>query len=714
MQLSNKVQPLKNPRTEEPFSETFLANTLAKLVEGGRGSEEGHPFQRELQVFLQGPFCHSATLFLVHPQTYEFIHYLTLPRNEGKKMEKKFRGLIRKGLVAETLNSAGGFSVYSSGRRGNGHDLLLALSVPNESVGLLLLGCQQNPYEWQKGALDLYRLLARHLAYTISHQSLTRQLRHQKTLLRQKITERTVGLEQRQRELKTILDSIQTGILIIDCQNQRILNVNLHALEMFDRPRESLLGEPCSPFCGLEKDRCPLSRPDRQVNLDQVETTLIKPDGSELPILKSVSPLVLGGRTCLLESFIDLSERKQLENQFLQSQKLEAVGRLAGGVAHDFNNLLMAVMGYCDLILSDRRTEGFPYAYVEEIAKTAERAAALTRQLLTLSRRQIPQPAVLDINAVITDLKKMLFRVIGEDILLTTDLEEGPNWVRIDRGQLEQVVLNLTVNARDAMPQGGELRIAVSRCTVNPDPVEGQQDLPPGPYVKLTIEDNGQGIEPTTLRRIFEPFFTTKAAGQGTGLGLSTVLNIVKQSGGHIKVESEVGQGTLVHILLPQIPESPAWTQDSPTPPPLNPRGWETILLIEDEPVLRTSIKESLEVFGYRVLEAADGKEALRLARNFRHPIHLILTDLILPGINGPDTADSISELHPESGMLFMSGYTEEMVSRNGLVKGKTNFLQKPFTPTALATKVRELLDRHRISGGLYPDSALPSGSNLP
>jgi PAS domain S-box-containing protein len=691
-------EPAVIPRKKEDLRDLFLTAMVSSLEDDFRTEDTGHEVQTDLDIFLQFPSCLFASIFLVHPQTYEFVHHLSSPDFDGKKARKQFSALVYRGKIAEALNASKGFASFSrTTRRGEEHFLLLPLSIPSEIIGILIIETDRTTEDWEKNLLQLFRLQARQLAYTISHTNLSRQLRNQKTLLRQKITERTVVLEKTRRELRTVLDSVKTGILIIDRQNHRILNANQTALEMTCQSKESLIGGSCQAICPLEKEKCPLNQSDKYDSPAQWETSIIRSDGTALPVIKTTAPVILGGRPCLVESFIDLSDRKELENQFLQSQKLEAVGRLAGGVAHDFNNLLMAIMGYCDLTLNELKEDGLPYHYVEEIAKAADRAAGLTRQLLTLSRKQVQQPTVLDLNTVLLDIKKMLLRIIGEDIVLTTRLENRLGLVKADKGQLEQVIMNLTINARDAMPRGGELVFETSHFKTDPSYLNRHPVVAPGSYVVLTVSDNGEGMSPETQRHIFEPFFTTKDIGQGTGLGLSTVYGIVKQSNGYIWAYSELGRGTTIKIYLPRASDPKVSLKETVKPSPA-PRGVETILLIEDEPMLRTSIKESLEVFGYRVLDASDGDQALKIVRRFSSAIHLILTDLIMPGKSGRETAEAIIGLHPESEILYMSGYTNDMVIRNGLVQGKTAFLQKPFTPTALAVKVREILDRRPMS----------------
>ncbi len=539
--------------------------------------------------------------------------------------------------------------------------------------------------------LQLSLLQARQLAFSIHQAALSRRLNNNQTLLKQKISERTQSLKQSQRELKTVLDSIRTGIIIIDQETHQIIDANKTALEIMGRPKEGILDSSCHSFCLLENEKCPLGS-DLNGRLEHSETLLPQSNGTSIPILKSAVPVVLGGRTCLIESFVDLSERKQLEKQFYHSQKMEAIGRLAGGVAHDFNNLLMAIMGYCDLTLTGIEKDTPTHHFVEEINKAADRAASLTRQLLALSRRQVLQPTVLDLNSVLSDIKRMLLRIMGEDIELNTRLDQDLGYIKADKGQIEQVIMNLTINARDAMPKGGKLLLETSNCDLEFLSQDCPPVVSPGSYVVLTVSDTGEGMDKETQSQIFEPFFTTKGVGLGTGLGLSTVYGIVKQSGGTIWVYSELGKGTTIKIYLPRASEPLVKPEKDPAPLKV-PGGSETILLIEDEVMLRTSIKAGLEFSGYHVLTAANGEEALLTAQKFPDPIHLLLTDVVMPGMNGRLVAESLTSRHPETRVLYMSGYTDDAIIRKGLLHKKTAILQKPFTTKALVFKVREILD---------------------
>jgi PAS domain S-box-containing protein len=390
----------------------------------------------------------------------------------------------------------------------------------------------------------------------------------------------------------------------------------------------------------------------------------------------------------------DVTERRALEQQLRQSQKMEAVGRLAGGIAHDFNNLLMVISGYSEFLLERLGDEPQLRGPAQEIASAAERASSLTRQLLAFSRKQMLAPRIVNLNDVATENLKMLTRMIGEDIDLV--LVPGRSiWpVRADAGQIEQVIMNLAVNARDAMPSGGKLTIETSNVALDEEYARFHAPLRPGDYVMVAISDTGAGMDTETQSHIFEPFFTTKGT-KGTGLGLSTVYGIVKQSGGYIWVSSEVGRGTTFKIYLPRV--APSGEAAAQVVAPIDHRkvepGTETILLVEDEANLRYLARQYLEKQGYKVIEAADGAVAMQIAVAHEKVIHLLLTDVIMPGMNGRELAQRISEIRPNVKILYMSGYTENVIGHNGMLDAGIRLLQKPFNLRDLKSKVREVLD---------------------
>jgi PAS domain S-box-containing protein len=418
-------------------------------------------------------------------------------------------------------------------------------------------------------------------------------------------------------------------------------------------------------------------------------------DGTFYSELMSITPVRSGHGeiTHFVATKQDITARKQLEQQFLQAQKMEAVGRLAGGVAHDFNNLLTIINGYAQLLMQQSSPQDPRRGLFEEILVAGERAASLTRQLLAFSRRQVMDPRVLDLNSVLAAIEKMLRRLIGEDVELVATFKPDLGRVKVDPGQIEQVIMNLAINARDAMPEGGKLCIETSNLEIEEGNGRTHPDLAPGKYVMVAVSDTGRGMDAETRAHIFEPFFTTKEKGHGTGLGLATVYGIVKQSGGSLRVYSELGQGTTFKIYLPCVEESlpvaePTEVRTKPA------KGSETVLVVEDEEGVRLLVGETLKARGYKVLVAEGAAQALKIAEQHAKPIHLLLTDVVMPQTGGKELAKRLSTLHPETRVLYMSGYTDDAIVRHGILQGSMALLQKPFAPNALARKVREVLKR--------------------
>jgi len=430
---------------------------------------------------------------------------------------------------------------------------------------------------------------------------------------------------------------------------------------------------------------------DRQY--DNVEATWKRRDGRLLTVQLSVRAVRnAAGRVDYYETFVrDVTDQRRLQQQVLQSQKMEAVGRLAGGVAHDFNNLLTVITSYSDLLLEDLAPGDAKRDDLEQVRKAADGAAALTRQLLAFSRQQVVEPRVVSLNTVVEGLQKILRRVIGEDIEVTIALAPDLESVRADVGQLEQVLMNLVVNARDAMPTGGRLAVETANVEHDPEYARDREAAAVRRFAMLAVTDTGCGMDEATKARIFEPFFTTKETGKGTGLGLATVYGIVKQAGGFIWVYSEPGQGTSFKIYLPAVDATAERTTAAATTPA--PRGTETVLLVEDAAAVRAVTKQMLERQGYTVLEAPDGEAGLRLAQRHRGVIHLLLTDVVMPRVGGRELAEQLARLRPDVKVLYASGYTDDSVVRHGILESGTAYLQKPFSPESLARKVRDVLD---------------------
>jgi PAS domain S-box-containing protein len=427
-----------------------------------------------------------------------------------------------------------------------------------------------------------------------------------------------------------------------------------------------------------------------------------KKDGVVIDVEVTVHEFALGNRPCGLAIALDVTERNRMEGQLRQTQKMEAIGNLAGGIAHDFNNLLSVILSYSEMLGSALKPGDPMREDLEEIQGAGKRAADLTRQLLAFSRQQILQPRVLDLNAVIASVAKMLGRLVGEDIELTVVNGIDLGTVKADPGQVEQVLMNLVVNARDAMPRGGKLTIETANVELDSEYATTHAGVEPGHYVMLAVTDNGSGMDAATRERIFEPFFTTKDQGKGTGLGLATVFGIVRQSGGSIWVYSELDEGTAIKVYLPQADPAHANASDA-TPETRTRRGCETILLVEDEESVRALARSILERNGYRVLEAQSGGDALLICEQHKATIHVLLTDVVMPRMSGRALAERLGPLRPGMKVLYMSGYTDDAIVRHGVLDSDVAFLQKPITPETLTRKLREVIEGGRARGVTYP-----------
>ena len=508
--------------------------------------------------------------------------------------------------------------------------------------------------------------------------------------------------------LRMLIESLPIGLIITD-KKGKITDLNESSLRMFGYGRHELLEQSIETLL-----------PERLRNSHQghragyIRNPHVRPmgvgmelfarrkDGTEFPVEVSLGPLAGEDRTLVSTTVVDITERKKIEQQLHLAQRMEAIGQLAGGIAHDFNNLLAVIMGSAD-ILVDALPRGDPLGRkVEMIRSAGSSAADLIRQLLAFSRQQMVQPVVLDVSKIIARTQGMLQRIVGEDIEFKVVVEDSVGSIKADPGQIEQVLLNLAGNARDAMPKGGRLTIRASNVELDESDRKRHAPVVPGPYVMLAIEDTGCGMDLKTQRRIFDPFFTTKELGKGTGLGLATVYGIVKQTGGYIWVYSEVGHGTIFRVYLPRVGKAVQIAEREPSEVE-ELQGSETILVAEDSESLREMAQEYLESIGYTVLSAVSGEKALQWAKDFQGPIHLLLTDVVMPEMSGPELANQMASLRPGVRIIFTSGYTVDAVAGQGILDPNVAFIQKPYRPKALAKKIRQVL-----SGG---PRELPAGS---
>ena len=503
-----------------------------------------------------------------------------------------------------------------------------------------------------------------------------------------------------------IVESALDGIITID-HTGKIIEFNPAAERMFGCSRAEALGREMAGLivppalrerCRQGLARC-LAGGEGPALGRRLELTALRANGSEFPVELAVTPIRGLGAPMFTAYIRDLTERRhteaalrQAEERFMQTQKMEAIGRLAGGVAHDFNNLLTVINGYAAFLLRTLAEDNPARGPVADMLTAGERAATLTRQLLAFSRKQVLEPKVFDLNQTVTVMSQMLRRLIGEDIAFTAALAENLRPIKADPGKIEQVLMNLVVNARDAMPDGGKLVIETANVELDATYALTHPEVRPGPYVVLAVTDTGCGMDEATQARIFEPFFTTRGPGKGTGLGLSTVYGIVKQSGGHITVYSEQGIGTTFKVYLPAVTEAvPA------LPPPLPaaevPAQSGTVLLVEDEDSVRTLTRQILQTNGFTVLEARHGQEALQLYEHEIDSVQLTVTDVVMPEMNGRDLAQHLLRRQPHMKVLYLSGYTDNAIFRNGLLEPGTAFLEKPFTPDTLVRKVHEVMN---------------------
>jgi two-component system, cell cycle sensor histidine kinase and response regulator CckA len=516
------------------------------------------------------------------------------------------------------------------------------------------------------------------------------------------------AIKESENKFKAIFEGSHDAITLT-VEDGRFLDCNKRALELFGvESKKAFLEKRPADFSpqfqpdgrsSFEVSRALIHKVLKDGGFLQFEWVHQRKTGEIFPAEIILAAIRLGDQEVLQASIRDITERKKaeeerlsLQEQLRQAQKVEAIGQLAGGIAHDFNNALTVILGNAEMILRDVGKRDPLSDGIEEIKKAGERASKLTRQLLAFSRKQILQPDILNLNEAVLGMEKMLRRIIGENIELETNLAPHPGVVEADPGQIEQVIMNLAVNARDAMPMGGKLTIETKDVELGETYARKHVEVMPGSYVMLALSDTGTGMTNDVQERIFEPFFTTKERGKGTGLGLSTVYGIVKQSKGNIWVYSEPGKGTSFKIYLPRVEKTISGRKDA-TGEIQIPHGSETVLAVEDEEMVRNVVFKFLDKYGYRVLIAANGQEALHICRGHKDPIHLLLTDVVMPGLSGKELAKQAKELRPDLKLLFMSGYTDNAIVKHGILEKGIAFIQKPFTHQGLAWKVRGVLD---------------------
>ena len=572
--------------------------------------------------------------------------------------------------------------------------LVVPILTRNRRYGWLGLGNKLGADEFGANDERLLTTLAAQLAVGYENSRLFEELKQRAEELEHEVVERRQAAE----KYRMVVEQASDGIAIAD-QHGDCLEVNARLLEMLGYTREEFLRRNMQDLIPQgDRNIIPWSIDQVRGQIFRKELRFLRKDGTFLEVEVSMSGLEDGRIQAIIR---DVAERKRLEMQLRQSQKLEAVGRLAGGVAHDFNNLLTVILGHSDMVLSamdpyDRRRRD-----IEDVRDAGQRAAVLTNQLLAFSRKQVLQPKIVNVSDAVASLTKMLGRLINSNIELVTRPQRDAWLTKVDPGQLDQVILNLVLNARDAMPLGGRLVLETENQKIEGQQLADHPEVPPGDYVMLAVSDTGSGMDAETRSHLFEPFFTTKALGKGTGLGLSTVYGIVRQSGGYIWVYSEPNRGTIVKVYLPRAAGQTETNRPRNDYQPL-PLGTETVLLAEDDERVRRLTVSVLGQLGYTVLEAADGEEALEAARQYEGEIHLLFTDIVMPKKCGNEIALEIKQDRPDIKVLFSSGYTGDVVAQQGALDPTIPFLQKPFTPRTLAVKVREALDG--IAEGAWPD----------
>ncbi|MCC6575028.1 MAG: PAS domain S-box protein [Planctomycetes bacterium] len=691
---------------------------LARFLATGEGPVLG---KRIEQVVLRGDgteFPVELSITTMHregeqPQFTGFLRDITDRRRAEDALrasEARYRALVRNSADAVQILGPDGRIVYVS----DAVERVLGYK-PAELVGIVAMGLV-HPDDSARGSAELADLAQRPgamLTDTVRVKRKDGRWRWMECNVTNAIHEPAIGgMVVNYRDVTERFEG-EEALRAAEARYRKLVNYSNDGLLMGDAQGntqfaspsvENILGFAAGELIGVNVFS--LIHPDDQSRTQELQQLIVRSPSVGFPATFRVKRkdgryvwvdcvctnwLAEPGINALVANFRDITARIELEQQLQQAVKMDAIGRLAGGVAHDFNNLLTAITGFTQMLIPRLASDALGKNYASQVAQAADRAAALTRQLLAFSRRQILQPVVLDLNARVHEIEKLIRRLIGEDIELNIVTSSNLNSVAADPGQVDQVLMNLAVNARDAMPRGGRLTIETANVTLDEAYARMHKDCRPGPYVMLAVSDTGVGMDAPTRARLFEPFFTTKEKGQGTGLGLATVYGIVKQSGGNIWVYSEVGHGTTFKIYLPATQvESEAASQQRPSPAA---GGSETILVAEDEDGVRALICEALIKAGYTVFGASNGQKALVLSTTLPKPPQLLLTDVVMPEMGGRALAEALAVRHPGMKILFMSGYTDEAIFHNGTLNGGVQFLHKPFTPDALLHRVREVLD---------------------
>jgi two-component system, cell cycle sensor histidine kinase and response regulator CckA len=661
-----------------------LSSALYRIAEKASATQDLQQFFAAVHAIVDELTSARNFAIAIHDPESDFISfpYFVDEQESAPAPRKPSRGLIEYVLrtgepllctaeLAQALQSRGEVEI-------SGPTPLQWLGVPlkvnHHIFGALVLKSHSRSYHFRERDKDVLTLVSQQLAAAIDRK------RNEQALRRSEVSYRSL--------IQTAVYGIYRSRL-----DGRFLDVNPALIGMlgYDSALEVLALEPQKDVFAAPAEYTRLIDEFRRTGrMDGVEVRWKRKDGGLITARISGRAVAAGDEPAdVLEAIVeDITERRVLEDQFRQAQKMEAVGRLAGGIAHDFNNLLMVIGGYTEVLLNQLAPDHPLHGKAEAIQQASDRATTLTRQLLAFSRKQLLELKVVDVNAIVADMERLLRPLIGEDIELTTQLAPSIGCTRADAGQLEQVIMNLVVNAKDALPKGGKICIRTAAVTHDDSDRPEHSFIKSGPYVMISVGDNGHGMDRETQARIFEPFFTTKEKGKGTGLGLSTVYGIVKQSGGYVFVQSELGHGTVFNIYLPRVDE-PCDALGSPTVSSTASGGSETILLVEDEESVRQLVRETLESRGYRVLEAANGADALAVASGHQDNLHLVITDVVMPGLSGHELAQQLLSARPGIKVLYLSGYAQDAFPPAEAHKA---FLQKPFTLQSLARKVREVL----------------------